>query len=207
MHRSIYPNIYQFHRIQETHYSWFVIINHWLNWKALEWCFKTERTYSALYWEERLTPSIIVLRSLWNFFTDLVEQVLICDDSTCYGSKCIILKICNLLSQNLHFYEPESRLDRSLEHRDWPICGHKCSTESGSTARRRLAHPEMITSSEKHTIESTRQTRIAEWHYALSNLHVDWIITVLYFLFFTNYFCKFGIVWRYCSTAMLSHVK
>lgn len=52
----------------------------------------------------------------------------------------------------LHIYEPESHLHRCLEHRDWPICGHKCSIESGSTARRRLDHPETITSSEKHTV-------------------------------------------------------
>lgn len=113
-----------------------------------------------------------MLRLLWDFFTDQVEQVLICDDSICCGIKCV-LNICNLLSQNLHVYEPESRLDRSLEHRDWPICGHKCSTESGSTARRRLDHPETITSSEKHTIVSTRQTRIETRMASLSNLHVS----------------------------------
>lgn len=60
----------------------------------------------------------------------------------------------------LHVYEPESHLHRCLEHRDWPICGHKCSIESGSTARRRLDHPETITSSEKHRVAvSTEETR------------------------------------------------
>lgn len=105
----------------------------------------------------------------------LVEQVLVCDDSTFRGSKCV-LKIGNLFSQNLYVYEPESRLDWSLEHQDWPICGHKCSTESGSTARQRLDHPETITSSEKHTIMSTKKRRIAEWQ-SLSNLrHVSRIL-------------------------------
>lgn len=74
----------------------------------------------------------------------------------------------------LHVYEPESHLHRCLEHRDWPICGHKCSIESGSTAGRRLDHPETITSSEKHTVVSCVDERnarcrtVPEWPFESS---------------------------------------
>lgn len=74
--------------------------------------------------------------------------------------------------QNVHVYEPESRL-WCLEHRDWPTCGRKCSTESGSTARRRLDHPETIMSSEKRTARvpwtrgnaHRRNVLAAEWFF------------------------------------------
>lgn len=74
----------------------------------------------------------------------------------------------------LHVYEPESHLHRCLEHRDWPICDHKCSIESGSTAEQRLDHPETITLSEKHTVVSRVDERnarcqtVSEWPFKSS---------------------------------------
>lgn len=162
MHRSIYSRT---PRNTRNHCSWFIIMNYWLNWLALERCFGIERTNLAQNVHSTVSLRRKINNKHINYVMTIVTRFLDGSNGTGFnlqwhGSK-HILKIHNLFSQNLHVYEPESRLDWSLEHRDWPICGHKCSTKSGSTARRRLDHPETITSSEKHSIVSRIDERNA----------------------------------------------